>query len=174
MAKDHEAASGTTRNNAAGNINGKKGVTALYTPQFNNRNYQLDIYYIEPQLIFIRGTSFRFVSGYRFENKKNLPAFGGESSTSHSINLESKYNILQSSSITGKFTFNNIGYAFPTNTTVSYIMLDGLLPGKNFLWSLGFTKRLLNNLELSLQYDGRKPGNARTVHVGRASVTALF
>ncbi len=156
------------------NINGKKGLTALYTPQFNNRNYQLDIYMIEPNFIFIKGTSFRVVTGYKFENKKNLPLYGGEKSFSHSLNLESKYNILQNSSLTGKFTFNNIDYKFPANSTVSYIMLDGLLPGKNYLWSLGFTKRLLNNLELSFQYDGRKPGTARTVHVGRASVTALF
>lgn len=155
-------------------VNGKKGLNALYTPQFNNRNYQLDIYNAEPNLTFIRGTSFRLITGYKFETKKNLPLYGGEKSTSHSLNLESKYNILQSSSVTGKFTFNNIDYKSPANTTVSYIMLDGLLPGKNYLWSLGFTKRLLNNLELTMQYDGRKPGTSRTVHVGRASITALF
>ena len=96
------------------------------------------------------------VTGYKFENKKNQPLYGGEKSISNSLNLESKYNILQNSSITGKFTFNNISYKSPANTTVSYIMLDGLLPGKNFLWSLTFTKRLLNNLELNFQYDGRK------------------
>lgn len=156
------------------NINGKKGLNGLYTPQFNNRNYELDIYNIEPSLVYIQGTSFRLVTGYKFENKKNKPFYGGEKSGSHALNLESKYNILQNSSLTGRFTFNNIEYTAPPNTTVSYIMLDGLLPGKNFLWSLAFTKRLLNNLELSLQYDGRKPGEGRTVHVGRASITALF
>jgi hypothetical protein len=114
------------------------------------------------------------LASYKFDSKKNLPLYGGERSSSHSLNLESKYNVLQNSSITGKFTFNTIDYKSPANTTVSYIMLDGLLPGKNYLWSLGFTKRLLNNLELSFQYDGRKPGNARTVHIGRASITALF
>ena len=155
-------------------LNGRKGVNGLYTPGFNNRNYELDIYSIEPGFIFIQGTSFRFMGSYKFDSKKNLSLYGGEKSQSHSLNIESKYNILQSSSLTGKFTFNNIDYKFPPNTTVGYIMLDGLLPGSNYIWSLGFSKRLLNNIELSFQYDGRKPGSARTVHVGRASMTALF
>jgi hypothetical protein len=155
-------------------MNGRKGENALYTPSFNNRNYQLDIYSIEPNFIYIYGTYFRITTGYKYENKKNLPLYGGETSISNSLNIESKYNILQNSAVTGKFTFNNIKYNFPANTTVSYIMLDGLLPGKNYLWSLGLSKRLLNNLELSFQYDGRKAGTSRTVHVGRASITALF
>jgi hypothetical protein len=156
------------------NINGKKGLNALYTPQFNNRNYQLAIYDIQPQLVYIQGTSFRLVAAYTFDNQKNLPVYGGEKSVSNSLDLETKYNILQNSSITGKFTFNSIRYNYPANTTVSYIMLNGLLPGNNFLWSLSFTKRLLNNLELNFQYDGRKAAESRTVHVGRASITALF
>lgn len=155
-------------------MNAKKGENTLLTPQFANRNYQLDIYSVEPSITFIRKTTFRIVTSYKFDSKKNKPAYGGEKSTSNAINIESKYNILQSSSVTGKFTFNNIDYKAPPNTTVSYIMLDGLLPGKNFLWSLGLSKRLLNNLELSFLYDGRKAGSARTVHVGRASITALF
>ena len=60
------------------------------------------------------------------------------------------------------------------NSTVGYIMLNGLLPGKNYLWSLSFTKTLLNNLELRFDYEGRKPGNSRTVHRGTASLNALF
>lgn len=155
-------------------INGKKGENALYTPEFANRNYELTIYSVEPFVTYIRGTNFRLVGSYRYDNKMNLPFYGGEKSASNSVNLESKYNILQSSSITGKFTYNNIEYNYPANTTVSYIMLDGLLPGKNFLWSLAFSKRLLNNLELNFYYDGRKAGSSRTVHLGRASITALF
>lgn len=154
--------------------NAKKGSNALYTPQFANRNFQLDIYNIEPFFTFIKGTSFRIVASYKFDKRKNLPAYGGEKSTSNSLNVESKYNILQSTSVTGRFTFNNIDYKFPANTTVSYIMLDGLLPGKNYLWSLGLTKRLLNNVELNFQYDGRKAGTSKTVHIGRAAITALF
>jgi len=155
-------------------LNGKKGQNELATPQFANRNYKLSIYNAEPFVTFIKGTTFRIAGGYKFETKKNSPLFGGEKSVSNSINLDSKYNILQNSSLTGKFTFNNIGYNYPANTTVSYIMLDGLLPGKNFLWSVGFSKRLLNNLEINLLYDGRKAGSSKTVHLGRAAITALF
>lgn len=155
-------------------LNGKKGTNALFTPQFGNRNYHLSIYSAEPQLIFIKGSSFRLVTGYKLDLRKNKPEYGDEKSVSNSVNIESKYNILQSSSLTARFTFNNIGYDFPANTTVSYIMLDGLLPGQNYLWSLTFSKRLINNLELSVQYDGRKAGKANTVHIGRAGITALF
>ncbi|HEU4472659.1 MAG TPA: hypothetical protein VFR58_16305, partial [Flavisolibacter sp.] len=81
---------------------------------------------------------------------------------------------LQNSSINGKFTYNNIRYAYPTNTAVSYIILDGLLPGRNFLWSVDLTKRLFNNVELSFQYEGRKPGDTRTIHIGRAALRALL
>ena len=155
-------------------ISGKKGLNGLYTPSFANRNYELDIYNIEPRITFIQGTKFRLTTSYKFDNKTNNSLYGGEKSTSNSINVETKYNVLQNSSVTGRFTFNNIDYKYPANTTVSYIMLDGLLPGSNYLWSIDLTKRLLNNLELNFVYEGRKPGDARTVHIGRASVRALF
>lgn len=151
----------------------------MFTPnaQFDNRNYDLDINSIEPLVTFLRGTTFRVATGYKYENKKNHPAYGGEKAGSHSINVESKYNVLQNSSITGRFTLNNIDYKSANGSatsTVSYIMLDGLLPGKNYLWSVILSKRLLNNLELNFQYDGRKPATSKTVHIGKASLTALF
>ena len=160
-------------------LNGRKGANSLFTPnaQFDNRNYDLTINSVEPLLTFIRSTTFRLATGYKYENKENVPAYGGEKANSNSINVETKYNVLQTSSITGKFTFNNIDYKSASGTatsTVSYIMLDGLLPGKNYLWSVILTKRLLNNLELNFQYDGRKPSSSKTVHIGRASLTALF
>jgi hypothetical protein len=156
------------------NLNGKYGQNGLATPSFGNRNYDLTVRNVEPQLVFISRTVFRLQSSYKYDVKQNNPHWGGEEALSHSVISEVKYNVLQNSSLIGRFTYNYIEYGYPTNTTVSYIMLDGLLPGRNYLWSLDFTKRLLNNVELNFQYEGRKPGESRMVHIGRASVRALF
>ncbi len=152
----------------------KYGSNSLSTPSFVNRNYDLKIITAEPKLTYFPGNALRLQAGYQYILKNNTPLFGGEKAVFNNINLESKYNTFSNTSITGKFTFSNINFSGTTNTTISYIMLDGLLPGKNYLWSLSLTKRLINNLEISVDYEGRKPGTSPTIHTGRASIRALF
>jgi hypothetical protein len=158
-------------------VTGKTGATELSTSnaKFENRNYSINQYSVEPRISFTKGTAFRFVSGYKYSNKKNQLG-DKEQYSSNSINTEIKYNILQSSSILTKFTYSQISFspAANVNSTVGYNMLDGLLPGKNYLWNIELTKRLANNLEINIQYEGRKPGEAKVVHIGRASLRALF
>lgn len=158
----------------------RTGVNQLLNsnPKFGNRNYKIDQYSLEPRVSFTKGSNFRLIVGYRFTNKDNKEG-DFDQSVINSINTEVKYNILQSTSIQGKFTYSSISFKSnnPTpnaNSPAAYIMLDGLLPGKNFLWTLDLTRRLSNSLELSIQYEGRKPGEARVVHVGRAAIRAIL
>ncbi|MDF2191900.1 hypothetical protein [Paraflavitalea sp. CAU 1676] len=161
-------------------LSGKSGINELASsnPKFDNRNYKIDLYAIEPRLTFTKGANFRAMVGYKFTNKENQ--IGGlEHSESNAISSEVKYNILQSTSILGRFTYNNITYSTQdpsanTSSPAAYIILDGLLPGKNYLWNLDLTKRLSNSLEINIQYEGRKPGTSRVVHIGRAAIRALL
>lgn len=142
-------------------------------PKFENRNYQIEGWQSEPRLTFLKGTNFRWISSYRFQRKDNQEG-ANEDYQSHTIQMETKYNVLQNSSLQARASFQQIQFNGPTNTTVSYIMLDGLVPGKNILWGIDLTRRLGNSLELNLQYEGRKPGTTRTIHIGRASLRALL
>lgn len=161
-------------------LTGRTGINELQSsnPKFGNRNYKIDQSSVEPRITLTRGANFRTIVGYKFSNKENNEG-SRETSSSHAANTEVKYNILQSASILAKFTYSNITFNSKdsianTNNPASYIMLDGLMPGKNFLWTLDFTKRLSNNLEFNIQYEGRKPGSSRAVHIGRASIRALL
>jgi hypothetical protein len=158
-------------------LSGKKNRNRLVTPNFDNRNYHIGSYGIEPRISLIRGTDFRAGVGYRYDNKSNTDSV--QKATIHSLTGEVKYNVLSSSSVAAKFTYSQIRYTDPgngniPNTSVSYIMLDALLPGRNFLWTLDFSKRLTSYLELNIQYEGRKAAASNTVHIGRASLRALF
>ena len=152
----------------------KFGGNNLITPNFTNRNYALQTLGTEPKFTYTNGTKYRLQTSYQFIQKTNNLLYGGEKSINNSLNIEGKYNAVQSTSLTAKFTYSNISFTGVANTTVSYIMLDGLLPGKNFLWNIEFTKRLVNNLEISFSYEGRKPGETRTINIGRASIRALL
>jgi hypothetical protein len=159
----------------------KNGINGLATSnvKFDNRNYTVNMYSLEPRFTYTPGTNFRLISGYKFSEKQNLEN-EMEIYSSHAVITELKYNILQTSSILMKFTYSTIAFSSRKgtpanqNSTVSYIMLDGLLPGKNFLWNIDLSKRLSNNLELNIQYEGRQPGCGRVVHTGRASLRALL
>ena len=145
----------------------------LETPKFGNRNYNIKQWIAEPSLSYQNSTKYRFSLNYKFEEKQNQLG-AREKATIQSIITEIRYSVLSSSTINGKFQFSHINFTGLTNTTVAFIMLDALLPGKNFLWNLDFTRRLSTNMEINFQYEGRKPGESKAIHTGRASVRALF
>ncbi len=60
------------------------------------------------------------------------------------------------------------------NTPIEFAMLEGLQNGRNFIWNISFDQSVSKNILLSLSYDGRKTGESRIIHVGRAQVRANF
>ncbi len=158
------------------NVRDSKNELNTTGTKFNNRNYQVQQQSVEPTLSYIYKSNFRLSVAYNLSNKKNV-IDSMEKVVAHEVSATLRYNILNSSTINAKVSFNQLNFkAYPgaANTTVGYILLDGLLPGKNYLWNVEYTKRLAGNFEVSVQYEGRKPGEAKTVHVGRATVRALL
>jgi hypothetical protein len=92
-----------------------------------------------------------------------------------SIGFDTRYNLFGKTAITAKVSHTAIRYQGATNTSVSYLMLEGLQPGKNYIWSLDLTRRIGEYIELSMQYEGRQMGVSKgIIHLGRAQFRALL
>ncbi len=154
----------------------RTGTNELITPnpKFDNRNYNIQSYTVEPKLTYTNGTVFRSVLGYKYDRKNADTQPNKQNATINSFSIESKFNVVQRSVLTGKFTYSQIAFNGPTNSTVAFIMLDALQPGRNLLWNFEFTRRLANSFEVSFNYEGRAAGSSRTVHIGRASLRAIL
>jgi hypothetical protein len=157
------------------NIFNKVDANSMLTPAFANQNYFIHSFQTEPQVSYTKGTKYRLALGCRVLAQSDEPQYGGEHSLSKALTLDTKYNVVTNTSITAHFEVNGIDFSgADQTTTVAYTMLQGLTPGTNYVWSIDFTKRLLGNIEVTLSYDGRKPGEGATVNTGRAAIRALF
>ena len=70
--------------------------------------------------------------------------------------------------------FVNVQFNGENNSAIEFDLLEGLKNGKNYIWNLLYTKRLSNAIDLNLSYEGRKTGDAPTVHIARAQIKATF
>ncbi len=145
----------------------------LSVPAFADRNYEVKELNFEPSFSFIYKTAFRATLGYGLNTKENELG-AREKSVSNAVTAELRYNVFSSGMINGRFSLNNISFEGNANSPVGFLLLDGLQPGGNLLWNLEFTKRIAGNIEMSLQYEGRKPSSGMVIHTGRASLRAIF
>jgi hypothetical protein len=155
-----------------------RGNTTSASMAFANRNYHLQNQQIEPQLTAIISNKQRFILSYRykhaFNKPNNPPANPPETTREHRLTAEHTLAAVGQNSINSRLSWVNIAYLGPTNTPAAFALLEGLQPGQNWLWTLNYGTRLPGNLQLNLQYEGRKSENSRVAHVGRMSLTALF
>ena len=142
---------------------------------FDARDYQIDYLSMSPKLTYRFSKNFRTQLSYEFlDSKNNLLNGGGETATNHDISFEAKYRRTAKTTFLLNASFVEVAFDGDTNTPVAFAMLEGLQNGKNYLWNLVLERRIAENIDLRLSYEGRKTGEARTVHVGRAQVRATF
>ncbi|MFT5582230.1 MAG: hypothetical protein ACI9G9_001495, partial [Psychromonas sp.] len=59
-------------------------------------------------------------------------------------------------------------------SAVGYELLESLKPGVNYTWNLSYQRSLSKNLQISIQYNGRKSEENLAIHSGGMEVRAFF
>jgi len=157
----------------------KNGAKKNNSQFFTTRNYRIAYFETEPKISFQPNASFRVSVSYKYSEKKNTLVTGTTpqaKTTAQNFGSEIKHNALNKGSLTAKANFILISYndAKNTNTPLAYEMLEGLKTGKNYTWSVGYSRTLANNIQLTLSYDGRQSPEIKTIHTGNAQVRAFF
>lgn len=60
------------------------------------------------------------------------------------------------------------------SSPAGFALLQGLRPGRSWLWNASVDQQLGRALRLTLRYEGRQVAEARVVHSGQAQVQAIF
>lgn len=141
---------------------------------FNNKDFRIGSLSLSPELSFLPGKDFRTTLKYQYQLDENAPEQGGESARRHDLRLEARYNRSTQSTIQLRVSYVQVKFEGNPNSPAGFAMLNGLQRGRNFLWNLSLDRQLARNIQLSISYEGRKTGEARMVHTGRAQVAANF
>ncbi|MDO7171005.1 hypothetical protein [Mariniflexile sp. AS56] len=140
---------------------------------FASKNYNFDETRLNPKLSYLFNDNSRFDIFYQHASKANTI---GSLETLNQQKYGTSFTFAgsQKNSIIGEFNFFSNKFDGNANTPVSYQMLEGLQPGKNFTWSVLAQKKLTEFLDLNLSYFGRKTETSKTIHTGTVQLKAYF
>lgn len=145
--------------------------SAIWAP---NRNFSFQSFEIEPQLSWLTESGWQFQGNLGWKSAEALPKEQLTRLEQWKTGLNIQYNSLKRGQFKLNFSRVNIEFFGLGGTAIAFEMLQGLLPGRNLIWTLNWTRELGEGIQLSLQYDGRSSDVATTVHTGRAQVRLLL
>ncbi len=141
---------------------------------FENKRYRIEAFELEPKLTFQPSGTFRAAASWRLKNAENKLGANGENAKNRELKLELTYNQSAATSIRSEISLVKIQFDGDANSPVGFAFLNGLQNGRNFLWNLSLDRQIGKNIRMGISYEGRKTGNAKVVHVGRAQMGAVF
>ena len=144
----------------------------------SDRNYNVEGWKGSPSISIQPKNTFRFTGEFAYTSKLNvMKGSPGEQTKLYETGVEVKVNKLSRRTITANVKYidivANLKGTSP-NSPVAYELFEALQEGKNFTWSAVWQEKLVNGLQLSFHYEGRKSGTSQVINIGRMQVSALF
>mgnify|MGYP000515668747 CR=1 FL=1 len=145
-----------------------------------SRNFNVVYESVEPKLVLQPGTIWRSSLSFRYAQMRNTntsdatTGLGGESSISRKTNLDFTLNTPEKGNLFLNGSLIVISYYGSPDSPIGYELLEGLQPGINATWGISYQRRLANNLQINLTYNGRQSPGLRAIHTGGIEARAFF
>ncbi|MBT4478518.1 MAG: hypothetical protein HOC66_03835, partial [Flavobacteriales bacterium] len=139
---------------------------------FSSKNYQYKYHNFSESVMIKTNKKSSFSLDYSFKSK-NVSEEEIDL-TLHEIGVELDREISEKSNFQSHCKYVNIEYYGSDNSILSYELMEGLSNGNNLVWGINYNNRLKNNLQINLQYSGRKSENSEIKHIGNMGITAYF
>lgn len=162
------------------NLESEGGRKENLSPMLRNRNFDIEYYTLSPRWVVQPGTQWRLTLAYDYRSKFNLRKIsdgvpsGGEKARIHQAWAEANIHLLKKGLISTKISMYHIRYNGAVNSALGFEMLEGLAPGFNGTWNLNVQYNVGQNLQLTVNYDGRAGQNFKSIHLGGMQVRAFF
>ncbi|MGI8892853.1 MAG: hypothetical protein ACR2GN_05270 [Bacteroidia bacterium] len=152
----------------------ERGYKLTSSEFFSLRNYNINYYSDEPKVTYQPGVAFRVSLAYKYTLKENEPEYGNELSEQHRLSTEIRYSTVKAGSLTARASLIRILYNDVINTPIAFEILEGFRPGDNVTWGLSLQRSISSNMQLNVNYDGRKSEEIKPIHTGGVEIRAFF
>ena len=121
----------------------------------------------------------RWEIGFNFSVSRSVDAFNQRNTVAdlNTQGIRVAYGFPGAGQLRGEFNREEVALSNVVSDPVRGIpfeMTNGRAIGKNFLWQLAFDYRIDQNIQVSIQYNGRSEGSSAPVHLARAEARAFF
>jgi hypothetical protein len=139
------------------------------------KNFRIRGHELAPEFSFQPGNTLRFTGSYLYTQKENvLNRELAEQARFHELGVETRLSQVGKRTLSSALRFIRVAYTADANAAIAFEMLNALRPGNNLTWNLIVQQKLSNGLNVSVNYDGRKPNGLAMIHSGRMQVSVLF
>ena len=157
-------------------LNTEEQEKSKFSQFFSNTDFKIHSYIVSPKITLQPNSNLRISTLYNFKEKENDPQYGTEKTNVNQYGAEMTYNISSKGRLDVNFSYIKINYnkSSENSSPLEFEMLEGLQRGDNFTWTLALQSRLANNMQVSLNYNGRASNKNTPVHIGGVQVQMLF
>lgn len=138
---------------------------------FANRRYKIYRNALE-QKIIVRTQKLTAFAGALFGKSHN--GMGDEALKDWQINSELQWSAQADTNLMANLSYVKNDFTGNSFSLVANQMMEGLRQGSNLVWSLLVQRRIFQDMEINLQYSGRKNQEFSAVHTGSVQIRYQF